>query len=199
MKKAVFLRGTGSLADRALVFPLFFPLFFLPGLAFADRAPFPVQEITAQAFNFSVFAIAFIFLIRKPVQLFFHKRRDEFLSFERQAMQLEKERKGELKAWEKKLKGLREREKDIDQKARSEGEKFMSQKRREIQNLRDRLKREAEFFLRLEREKAKKELMGRWREKIIQAAGRSLKNQAPARSFQQALFKDFFKQLESHL
>lgn len=172
----------------------FFPLF-----SFAASEAFPVKEIFFQIFNFSIFATAFVFLIRKPIKIFFHKRQEEFFSFEKQAIQLEKEKKSELKTWEKKLETLREQEAEIQKRAKKEGEKFVFQKKEELKNLRGRLKKESDFFLHLEKEKSKRELIKKWKNKVVQEAARELEKQAHSASFQKKRLEDFFKQMVPHL
>jgi len=179
---------------RAWLAALLFPSF-----SFADSSSFPLREITVQVFNFSVFAIVLFFLVRKPIKLFFHKRQEEFFSFEKQSARLEREKKKELEAWEKKLEILKEQKKYIQKKAQSEGEKVIFQRREEIKNLQNRLKKEAEFFLQLEKEKLRRELLKKWKDKITQKAGQELDKQAKSSSFQQERFRDFLKQMESRL
>ena len=188
-----------SMKRMASIFLAGLFVFVFPSFSFAESASFPIKEIAVQVFNFSIFVVALIFLVRKPVKLFFHKRQEEFFSFEEQAVQLEREKKKELEAWEQKLESLKEQEKGIQKKAQSEGKKLVFQKREEIKNLQNRLKTEAEFFLQLEREKSKKELLEKWKYKIAQKAGKELEGQTQSPSFQQELVRDFFKQMESRL
>ena len=173
---------------------LFFPLF-----SFAASEGFPAREILIQLFNFSVFVAVFIFLVRKPVKVFFHKRQEEFFSFEKQAIQLEKERQTENQSWEKKLETLKKQEAGIKQKAQAEGEKFISGKKEEIKKLKTRLKKEADFFLHLERGKLKRDLFKKWKNKVIEGAHLELEKQAESLVFQTERTKDFFKQMEARL
>ena len=173
--------------------------FFLPSYSYASTEGFPTKEIFVQVFNFSVFVLAFVFLIRKPLKLFFHKRQEEFFAFEKQAVQLEKEKQEEYQAWEKKLQILKEQETGIQKKAQTEGEKFISQKQEEIKSLKARLRKESDFFIRLEKEKSKRNLLKQWKNKVVQEAGLELEKQAQSASFQQERIKDFFKQMELHL
>ena len=143
--------------------------------------------------------MALFFLTRKPIKVFFHKRQEEFFAFEKQAFQLEKEKREEQKNWEKKIQALREKEKGIEQKAQAEGEKFVFQRKEEIKTLKERLKKEADFFIRLEREKSKRELLKRWKSTIVEGASLELEKQASSHDFQRERLKDFFKQMESHL
>ena len=172
-------------------------LFFLPFFSFASNETFPAKEIFFQTFNFLIFAIVLFFLIRKPVKVFFHKRQEEFLDFEKQAFQLEKEKREEQKNWEKKIQALRDQEKGIEQKAQAEGKNFIFQRKEEIRTLRERLKKEADFFIRLEREKSKRGLLERWKNKVVEEARLELEKQALSPDFQKERLKDFFKQMES--
>lgn len=186
-----FRSGTLVLAFLCL---FFFPFFS----SFAASEAFPSREIFIQFLNFSMFFAAFLFLCRKPIKVFFHKRQEEFFSFEKQALSLEKEKKKELKLWEDKLAVLKDQEKGIKKKAQEEGEKFVRQKKEELESLKTRLKRETDFFFRLEKEKAKKDFLRNWKDKIIQSAERKLEEEAVSPAFQTNRFKNFLKQLESH-
>ncbi len=183
---------------KQTVFITLFTLFFtLPSYAASEG--FPAREVFFQVFNFLLFATALFFLLRKPIQVFFHKRQEEFFAFEKQALQLEREKQIEKESWEKKIQTLNEQEKNIKQKAKEEGERFISQKKEEIKALKLRLKKEADFFLHLEREKSKRELFKTWKGKIIESAKIELKNQALSPSFQEEQLKGFYKQMEAHL
>ena len=182
--------------SRKIILIFFFLLLFsFPALA--ASGVFPAKEIGIQVLNFSLFFAALIFLLRKPVKVFFHKRQEEFFSFEKQALSLEKDRQKELKLWEKKIAVLKEQEKDIKKKAQKEGEKLISQKKEELESFRARLKKEADFFLHLEKEKAKRELLEKWKDKIIQLAEVELRKQALSSTFHQGKLKTFLKQMES--
>ena len=182
-----------------LFFMGFLGLSFFSSFSYAGAESFPTKEIFIQVFNFSVFAGAFIFLTRKPIKLFFHRRQEEFFAFEKQAAQWERERQEEFQTWERKLEILKEQEAGIKQKAQTEGERFIVQKQEEIKNLKARLKKELDFFLRLEKEKSKRNLLIKWKRKVVQKAGLELEKQAQSTSFQQDRLKDFFKQMEAHL
>ena len=178
---------------------MFLFFFFFPLFSFAASEGFPAKEILIQLFNFSVFVAAFIFLVRKPVKVFFHKRQEEFFSFEKQAVQLEKERQKENQSWEKKLEALKKQEAGIKQQAQAEGEKFISGKKQEIKHLKIRLKKEADFFLHLESEKLKRDLFKKWKNKVVEGAHLELEKQAESSVFQMERLKDFFKQMEARL
>ena len=173
---------------------LFFSLF-----SYASEGTFPAKEIFFQIFNFSIFVMILFFLMRKPIKVFFHKRQEEFFAFEKQAFQLEKEKQEELKTWEKKIQVLRDQEKEIEKKAQAEGEKFVFQQKEEIRTLKIRFKRESDFFLRLEREKSKRELLEKWKDKVISETSKNLDKQARFLEFQREQFRDFFTQMEIHL
>lgn len=182
---------------RSRRFLLVFFILFVSLPALASSGGFPAWEVGIQVFNFTLFFLAFVFLLRKPIQVFFHKRQEEFFSFEKQALSQEKERKKELKLWEDKIAKLKEQEKDIQKKAFAEGESFVAQKKEELEALRARLKKESEFFLHLETEKAKRELLEKWKDKIIQFAESELKKQAGSSAFQKESLSSFVKQMET--
>ena len=171
-------------------------VFFLPLISYASGELFPLKEILVQVFNFSIFALAFGFLMRKPIQAFLHKRQKDFFSFEEQALQLEKEKEKENFIWEEKLKKLKEQEEGIKQKAKMEGEKFAVQKKEELKLLENQLKATGHFLIHLETEKAKKDLIDKWKNKVVQQAGLSLERLSSALDFQHRQFEDFFKQIE---
>ena len=185
-----------SLKQRLLLGLTFF---LFPLLSYSSSETIPVKEIFIQVFNFSIFVAIFAFLIRKPIKHFFHKRQKEFFSFEEQAAQWEKEKWKEHQEWENKLEVLKKQEKEIKQKAQREGEKFLFQKKEELKNFQIRLKKEAHFLLRLEREKSKEDLLKKWRGKVAQAAGLDLEKQAGSSDFQSKRLKDFFWQMEFRL
>ena len=178
---------------------LLFVFFLLPFAGFAVSEGFPAKEVFVQIFNFSVFAAVLILLVRKPLQVFFHKRQEEFFSFEKQAVQLEKEKQEEYKNWEMKIQALKEQEEGIQKKAQEEGDRFITQKKEEIKQLQDRLKREARFFIRLETEKLKRKLLKNWKGKVKEGACFELEKQAGSKDFQTARLEDFFNQVESHI
>ena len=195
MKKKVFFESMKG----KLFFFFELILFLFPFCSFSASGVFPVKEVFFQVFNFSIFFGIFVFLMRKPLKVLFHKRQEEFFSFEKQAKALEAERKKELKVWEEKLEILKKQEAAIQQKAKQEGERFISQKREEFRNLKARLKREADFFFQLEKEKSKRVLFKKWKDQITEQAQEELKKQASSRSFQKERIRDFFQQMESHL
>lgn len=177
----------------ALIFLLF------PSLAFAKAEGFPLKEILIQVFNFSVFAIVFVFLVKKPIGAFFHKKQKDFIAFEEQALQLEKEKEKEQKEWDKKLMDLEQKEKSIQQSAQQEGERLLAQKKEELKNLSNQLKSTAEFFIRLEREKLKRNLIQKWRSKVAEEAEEDLKQQPKTSDFQNKRLKEFLKQMETQI
>ena len=174
-------------------------LFLFPASAFAASEGFSVKELAIQIFNFSIFFTALIFLTRKPLGAFFHKRQKDFISFEEQAIHLEKERQREKKEWGEKLTTLEKQEQGIQQKAQTEGERWFFQKKEELKSLKIRLQKEADFLIHLEKEKAKRELLQQWKDKVIQSAQQDLKNQSQSHNFQSERVKDFFKQMEDRL
>ena len=177
---------------------LFFACFiFFPCFSLAEGSG--LKEVAVQLFNFSVFFGLLWFLLKKPAQAFFHKRQKNFLSFEEQALKIEKEKKEELTVWDQKLKALTERESGIKEKAQEEGKKLDFQKKEELKSLKIRLKKEADFFLNLEKEQAKNLLLKKGTSQIARSAGWELKNLAKSPSFQKESMKDFFKQIKAHL
>lgn len=172
-------------------FYLFYIILYTPFISFADESGFPLKEILVQAFNFLVFATAFLFLIRNPLKIFFYKRQEDFFSFEKQAAQWEKEKQKELNTWNKKIETLKKQETGIKQKAKEEGGKFLFHKKEELKTLKSRLEKEADFLIHLEKEKSKRDLLKKWRDKTAHVAGSELKNKAPSADFQKKSLQDF--------
>ena len=157
------------------------------------------KGVWVQAFNFSLFALALFFLIRKPVQIFFHKRQEEFFSFEKQTAEVEKKRKTELASWGKKLSELEKQESHIQQKAQAEGERLDLQKKEQLKSLKVQLTREADFLLNREREKAKKELLKKWKAHLAQSVRQELGEQALSPELKAQQIQEFLNQMEGRL
>lgn len=178
--------------DKAISLLLLFPC-----LSLAEAGSFPTKEILVQAINFFIFFALLIFFLRKPIKLLFHKRKENFVSFEKQMFQAEKEKELELESWKKKLNSLIQQEKDIQGKAEKEGEKFLLFKKQQLEKLRTQLKKEAQFLLDLEAKKSQTDLLKKWRDKVIHLAEKNLEQQAKEPHFQKERIKDFFHQIKS--
>ena len=145
-------------------------LLLFPSLALAAGAEFSLSATLIQTFNFSLFAVALVFVARAPVQGLFHKRKKDFLSFEEEARALEKKNKEELKTWKEKVEELKAKEKDIKKKASQEALLFKEQKMKELEEIKEGKLRQARFLLDLEKEKAKKDTLEFWLEQIAKEA-----------------------------
>lgn len=164
-----------------------YPLFAFLSLPFSASA---VAELSSwvlftQVFNFSIFLLAFAFVLRKPVQLLCHQRQKDFLSFEKQVLKLEKQKREEHEKWERKLSDLQEREKNIKQKAKDEGDRFYSEKQKELKELKERLKNHTDFIAGLETEKFKKQQLDYWKKKLLELSKKELNLLAQDKAFQQ--------------
>lgn len=171
-------------------------LLSFPILAHSAGAEFSAKAIFIQAFNFSIFLLIFLFLIRKPLQSFFHKRQKDFLVFEEQALKLEKEKQEELELWRKKLLALEQTEKNIQKQAQEEGRRFEEQKKQDLEELSKRLKKTSSFLLNLEREKLKRESFFYWRSQLVENVKTDINRLATSDEFQQkeqAGFLELFK------
>ena len=138
-----------------------------------------------QIFNFSIFCVVFFFLIRKPIQLLCHQRQKDFFSFEKQAIELEKQKKEENTVWEKKLLELKEQEQNIKKKAKEEGDRFYAEKQKELKDLEEGVKKYSAFIIRLETEKLKKQQLDYWRKELIEISKKELIHLAGESPFQQ--------------
>lgn len=151
-----------------------------------------------QVFNFSIFFLAFALLIRKPVQLLCHQRQKDFLSFEKQVLKLEKQKREEHEKWERKLSDLQERERNIKKKAKDEGDRFYSEKQKELKELEERLKNHTEFIARLETEKLKNQQLDDWKKKLLELSKKELNLLAQDTAFQQKEKEAFIGFLTHH-
>ncbi len=67
-------------------------LFFLPGVVWAsEEGTIPFRFVCFQVLNFSLFAIALFYLLRKKLPLFLKQKQQDFLEYRRKAKQLEQE------------------------------------------------------------------------------------------------------------
>jgi len=152
-----------------------------------------------QGFNFSLFFLAFLFLVRKPIKLLCHQRQKDFFAFEKQALALEKQKKEENKEWEEKIVKLELREKSIKRTAEEEGSRFQFAKQKDLKDLEESLKKHSDFLIQLETEKLKKQQLDHWRQKLVQFSQKQLEDLAKHSSFQQKEkqnFVDFLKERE---
>ena len=168
----------------------------IPFTAYSAGAEFSPQVIFFQLLNFSVFLFLFFFLLRKPVKTFFHRRQKEFFAFEEQALNLEKEKQQQKKLWDSKLFDLTEKEKNIKEQAKKEGERFKSQKKKELKELSESLKKTSAFLLSLEKEKLKRESFKYWKAQLVEKTRTELNNQALSKDFQKKEQKGFLNLLK---
>ena len=152
--------------------------------AFSAGSELSLSAFFVQAFNFSLFAGAFFFLLKNPVQAFFHQRQKSFFDFEKQAIQIEKEKKAENETWKKRLSELEEKEKNIEAQAKEQAQKFKELKQKELEELHKSLKSSSDFLIRLEAEKSKKDSLLYWRKKLVERSGKELSVMAQSKEFQ---------------
>ena len=167
-----------------------------PVLAYSAGGEFSPRAVFIQIFNFSIFLLAFLFLVRKPFQTLFHKRQKDFFSFEEQALKLEKEKQAEQELWKKKLSALEKTEENIQKQAQEEGERFKVQKQEELKELSERLKKTSGFLLNLEEKKLKRESLRYWKIQLVETVRTDLKQLALEEAFQkqeQVAFLDLLK------
>ena len=175
-----------------------FCFFVLPFFAFAESAEgFPSRMIFFQVLNFSVFFILLIFFLRSPVRKFFKKRQEDFLSFEKEAREKEKEMEKSNRILKEKIADIEARQKTIRTKAEEEGQKYLSEKQREKLHKKESLEREGCFFLQLEERKLKKNAFEKWKRQIVQKTEEQLKQEDPR--FQKQMVRSFFRQMEKQL
>ena len=151
-----------------------------------------------QGFNFSLFFLGLYFLVKKPIQVLFHKRKKNFFAFEKQAFDLEKQKKEANQHWEKKISNLNEREKNIKDKAQKEGDRFKEKKQQELKELEKSLKTYSKFLIHLETEKIKKQQAAYWKQQLIQNTKKELEELALSPAFQEKEQKNFLNFLEAY-
>ncbi len=177
----------------------FFWIFFLVFSCWAEASSgkgIPSKEIFFQFFNFSLFFIAFLFIIKKPVRNLYQKRRKDFLLFEEQAKKQRKDLEAKLQQWQTKIKELDVKEQTVKEDAEKEGKKWVAEKEKEITDLKKRLKSEEEFFGHLESEKIKRDSFKKWQKRIVERADPLLKKESLKPEVQQKFYQEFFKQIE---
>ncbi|MBC6415041.1 MAG: hypothetical protein GDA46_01425 [Bdellovibrionales bacterium] len=172
-----------------------FVLLFYPFASLAT-SELSTRLVFIQIFNFSLFAIGLFFLLKKPVQVLFHNRQKNFFAFEKQAFELEKQKKEENQKWEKKVSVLREKEKNIKKKAEEEGNRFRREKLQELKEIENKLKTYANFLIQLETEKIKRQQLNYWKKELIQNVRSEL--QELNSSFQEQEEKIFLDFLQNY-
>lgn len=179
---------------------ILFMLVFLPS-AFASSlsgtSQLPVKDILVQLLNFSLFFICLFVLIRKTVQAFVQKRREEFFQFEKQAKTLEQDLKQELESWNQKINEAQQQENSLQQQAEQEGAKFLLKKQQELKELKTRLKTETDFFLKLEKSSLQKDVLKKWKDKLIFLSRNQLTTQAKSKELQQQAYNNTLKQIQN--
>ena len=101
---------------------------FFPSLVWAAGSGNPFMGVFFQAFNFILFVVLLIFFVRKPLQVFYKSRRENFLQFENMARQKEEKIQEEYKEWKEKLKKMEARDQNGFGKSTSGGGKVSGQK-----------------------------------------------------------------------
>lgn len=170
---------------------------FFPFVAHSAGEPLSAWWVFTQVLNFSLFAGAFFFFLRKPVQTLFHNRKKHFLSFEKEQADLEKARKKECQMLEEKISGQEELGKTIADQAKTAAKKFEFQKEQELEDLNKKLKRSAEFLILLEKEKAKRDCFSSWKKRLADETKKNLMELAKSSSFQEKSTHTFFNFLKN--
>ena len=89
---------------------------FLPGFALgAGGGEFPLSFVLSQIFNFSLFALALFFLLRKKIPGFLKQKNQDFTEYEEKARKLEAQSKSSCLLWRKKMEALKEKENNLPQ------------------------------------------------------------------------------------
>ena len=181
---------------KALIKKIWILFLFLPLVVYSAGSEFSSKAVLFQLLNFSVFVFLFLFLLRKPVQTFFHKRKKEFFAFEEQALKLEQEKQKEEQLWDEKLSDLAEKEKNIKEQAKMEGERFKNQKQKELKELSESLKKTSTFLLSLEKQKLKRESFKYWKTQLVKKSKIEVEEQALSKDFQKAEQEGFLSLLK---
>ena len=177
---------------------LFLPLFlFSPLAAFSAVGGGAFQEVFFQSFNFILFVALLVFFVRKPLKAFYKSRRENFLQFEETARIKEEKIRAEFAKWRDKLEKMRLKEQTAEESARREGEVFQNKKARELQDLKERKHREIQFFLRLESEKMKREMLKNFKSSLAEGTAEELKALGADPAFHKGLHQNFIKNLRA--
>ena len=182
---------------NTLIKVLVLTLSLLPCFSFA-ASELSTWTLFVQLFNFLIFFFLFVFALRGPAQSFCHKRQKDFFAFEKQSQELERIKKKENQRLEKKLLDLQEREKNIKKTATIEGKRFQDNKQKELEELKDRLKKYEVFLLHLETEKMKKQQFDYWKNELIAKSKQELEALAKQAVFQKKEKEAFISFLKQH-
>ena len=156
-------------------------------------ASFLGREFFFQCFNFCLFFAALLFLARKPIRDFFKQRKQNFLSFQKEAEQQEKEQLKRFSHLENKIKEIQSKEKTIEKAAQEQGKLFLAEKEKELQDWKKIRQQEQDFLIGLEREKIKQELFVRWKEEIFVQVQKKLEQEASHPDFHKKMNQSFIK------
>ena len=195
MKIVLFVfRQRGDFRDRPKKSLISFFL-LCPSFAFAEGDP--VTGVFFQAFNFALFCALLIFLTRKPLEVFFKKRKKDFLQFKETARAKFEKASEERSKWQKQLSEV-ESLPAIRERARREGERLKAEKERELKELEELRQREARFFLQLEKEREKQNMLKKFQRDLALQAEKELRTAGTAAEFQKRLYNGFLKRLEKN-
>ena len=172
---------------------------FSPVLVWAAGEGSAFKAVFFQAFNFILFIVLLVFFVKKPLQSYYKARRENFLQFEDMARAKEEEIQTEYREWKEKLEKMEARGQTVSKRAHQEGEKFRAKKTQELQELKERKQREAQFFLRLESEKMKTEMLKKFKSDIVAGASTELKSLGENPVFHKKLQENFLKTLEGRI
>ena len=167
-----------------------------PSLVWAAGGGSAFREVFFQSFNFILFVALLVFLVRKPLQSFYRARRENFLQFEDMARAKEEKIQTEHRGWQEKLEKMKTREQAVSERAHQEGVRFKAKKAQELQELKERKQREAQFFLRLESEKMKREILQEFKSDIVAGAVEEFKSLGTTPAFHKKLYGSFIKSIE---
>ncbi|MCY4321707.1 MAG: hypothetical protein OXC37_04830 [Bdellovibrionaceae bacterium] len=182
---------------RKLLFQITgFLILSFPWLAYS-ASEFSAKAIFFQAFNFFLFFLAFLFLVKKPLKAFFHQRQKDFFSFEEKSLNLEKKLKKELEIWDEKLKDLNSKKNNIKKQAQDEGNRFMLQKKQELESLKKKFKKTSDFLISLEKQKLKRESLRHWRSELVEKTREELSELSLSENFQKKEQESFLTLLSS--
>ena len=169
---------------------------YFAGAAGGVDQGFPAKAIFYQVFNFSIFFIALIFLLRKPAKEFFKSRKEDFFRFEKQARQQEEKMKKEHQLWLDKVEEISKKETDIKSQALKEGENFKKQKQLELEGLKEKMKKDEEFLLKLEKQKLLQQTLSAFKEKVAGYAQKVLEKTCSEGTVRKNLYNKFSKEVE---
>ena len=135
----------------------------------------PLRFVFFQIFNFSLFVVALLYLIRKYLPSFLQRKREDFLEYRRKARELEKQHEQDFISLEKEVRLLAEKEKNIEESVT----KALNNLKRELEAQEkqwlESVQRQADKEIKLQRFTELNHLKNRFLSQVMQQTKKQLK------------------------